>query len=119
MDYVKESPYGNGLRALPVVFGYGGWSVDQCAALAREKGFVVFAVQAFSECWVGAIADVAKMIAASRNTTDAECSNVPCAQGAPCTLSRNKVFFLEGMPEFNPYFQQHSLFLDTARLSGD
>jgi hypothetical protein len=41
--------------------------------LAREKGFVVFSLQFYFECFMGAVADVARMLAVSQKTTDEEC----------------------------------------------
>jgi hypothetical protein len=94
---------------LPVVVGrLYGWTVDQCAVLARERGFPVFSLQFQSECWMGAVADVARMTAASLIAPDADCSAVPCGNAGSCMASRNKVFFLEGISQFNLTFNFHS-----------
>jgi hypothetical protein len=103
-DYIQGSPYANGMRTLPVeVVKSGGWTVDQWAVLARNKGYAVFALQFYSSCFMGSVADVARMIAMSENVTDAECSAIHCVQGGPCPPSRNNVFFLEGMPHFKTF----------------
>ncbi len=94
---------------MPVVVGrLYGWTVDQCAVLARERGFPVFSLQFQSECWMGAVADVARMTAASLIAPDADCSAVPCGNAGSCMASRNKVFFLEGISQFNLTFNFHS-----------
>jgi hypothetical protein len=97
-EEAQSSPYGNGLRALPVFLSRSGaWTVDQCAVAARDKGYPVFALQGYGLCFMGALADVSKMIAASKKTSDDSCSALPCAQaGASCPASLNKVYFLEG-----------------------
>ncbi len=98
-DYLQGSPYGGGYRSLPVVSSRPvGWTVDQCAVLARDRGFPVFSLQFQMECWMGAVADVARMTAASLTAPDADCSAVPCGNGGSCLSGRNKVFVLEGTP---------------------
>jgi hypothetical protein len=98
-DVLQGSPYGDGGdRAFPVLL-FSRWTVDQCAAAARDRGFPVFAIQFRHDCWLGTVADVAKMIAASQKTTDAACEPLPCAEGsATCPASLNKAYLLEGMP---------------------
>jgi hypothetical protein len=93
------------MRTLPVQIDRDGWTVDQCAALARDRGYPVFALQWYHNCFLGSVADVARMIAVSLNTTDAECSTVPCVANGPCVAGRNKVFFLEGRQLLNHLFQ--------------
>ncbi len=99
-DMVQGAPYGDGWRGLPVdPYRSAGWTVDQCAAAARDRGYPVSSLQHTQDCFMGTIADVAKM--APQKTTDDACSPLPCTQpGVPCPLSLNKVYFLEGMPGF-------------------
>jgi hypothetical protein len=101
-DMVQGAPYGDGFRGLPFnPFRSAGWTVDQCAVAARDRGYPVFALQHTLDCFMGTIADVAKM--ASQKTTDDACSGLPCTQpGVPCPLSLNKVYFLEGTSDFQP-----------------
>jgi hypothetical protein len=108
-DQARGSTYGTGY--LPISFSnQGGWTVDQCAMLARDRGYPVFSLQSQSECFLGSVADVAIMIAALQSTTDDDCSAIPCVQaGVPCPAARNKVFFLEGMPHFKHWCQVHVL----------
>ncbi len=97
-EEAQSSPYGNGLHSLPVsLTRSGAWTVGQCAVAARDRGYPVFALQGYGLCFISAVADVAKMIVASKNTTDDACLALPCAQaGASCPPSLNKVYFLEG-----------------------
>jgi hypothetical protein len=61
----------------------------------------VFALQYIGQCFLGSMADVATMNAASQNVPDSMCYNVPCViPGATCYGGKNKVFALQGVPLF-------------------
>jgi hypothetical protein len=87
-------------RTFPVWLGSGtGLSVDECAAVAQNRGYQVFALQYFGECFLGSLADVAAMDAASLKTTDATCDVIPCVdRNIFCPGMTNKVFWLGGVP---------------------
>jgi hypothetical protein len=92
-------PYAGGRQTLPVSLSRTGVSTDECAVAARGRGYPVFSLQGYGTCFMGSMADVAKMNAASQQTTDAMCSAIPCpAAAATCIGSVNKVFWLEGKP---------------------
>jgi hypothetical protein len=91
--------YAHGQRTLPVLAsGDGGLSMDECAAAARDRGYPVFALQWRGDCFMGSVADVAKMNAASQKLADSACLLIPCDQSAAsCPGYINKVFLIEGM----------------------
>jgi hypothetical protein len=92
-------PYARGQQTLPVSLTRTGLSIDDCAVAARDRGYPVFSLQGYGVCFIGSMADLAKMNAAFQNTTDAVCSSIPCDRTtATCPSAVNKVFRLEGMP---------------------
>ncbi len=73
-----------------------GVGLDECAAAARSRGFPVFALQGYGQCFFGSMADVARL-QTSQKLSDASCSNLPCPASAPaCTENINKVYFIVG-----------------------
>jgi hypothetical protein len=87
-----------GRQTLPIVLDKyrTGVGVDECAAAARNRGFPVFALQGFGQCFFGSMADVARLQATQR-LSDASCSNFPCpGSAAACPKNINKVYFLIG-----------------------
>ncbi len=94
----SSGPYQGGTRTLPQVLDQYrlGVGLDECAAAARSRGFPVFALQGYGQCYFGSTADVSRL-QGSQNLSDASCSNLPCAaSAASCSGNVNKVFFLIG-----------------------
>ncbi len=93
-----RGPYTNG-RTLPKVLDNFrmGVSVDECAAAARSRGFVVFALQGYGQCFFGSMADVAS-ISSSQRLADASCNALPCPDSAAsgCPGNINKVYVTYG-----------------------
>jgi hypothetical protein len=91
----------------------GGLSVDECALAARDRGYPIFSSQWRRECYMGSVADVAKMNAASLKLTDAVCSPIPCNQtAATCPGFVHKVFLLEGMPGYSSALYEDGKLID-------
>jgi hypothetical protein len=87
-----------GTRTLPQVLDKfrTGVSFDECAAAARNRGFPVFALQGYGQCFFGSMADVARL-EASQKLADASCINLPCpASATACTGKVNKIFTVYG-----------------------
>jgi hypothetical protein len=94
-----SGPYLNRQLMFPLSLNLTGLSVFKCAWAAWDRGYPVFSLRGNGACFMGSPADVAKVKAASQNTTDARCAIIPCDQGAAeCPTHLNKVFLLEGMP---------------------
>jgi hypothetical protein len=94
-----SGPYPIGQRAFPVSVIGAGVSVEECAVAARHRGYPIFALQWYNECFMGSVADLAKMNAASQKTTDVSCGLIPCNPFATsCPGWLNKVYLLQGMP---------------------
>ncbi len=88
-----------GGRTFPDLLDGGRYvSVDECAAAARDKGYQVFALEWYGECFLGSFADVAAMDAALLKKADDGCQSIPCAAGGPCPGWTLKVFFFGGVP---------------------
>jgi hypothetical protein len=74
-----------------------GVGVDECAAAARSRGFPVFALQGYGQCFFGSMADVARL-QVSQKLSDDLCANLPCpASAATCPSYINEVYILIGM----------------------
>jgi hypothetical protein len=92
-------PFQGGTRSLPQVHDNlrQGVSLDECAAAARIKGWPVFALQWYGQCFFGSMADVARLQAASQKLSDDKCNSLPCPGGAAtCPGNINKIFVLIG-----------------------
>jgi hypothetical protein len=77
-----------------------GVGLDECAAAARSRGFPVFALQGYGQCFFGSMADVARL-QASQKLSDESCSNVPCPASAPaCGMNNNKVYIVIGEQKY-------------------
>jgi hypothetical protein len=73
-----------------------GLGLDECAAAARSRGFPVFALQGYGQCFFGSMTDVARL-QASQQLSDDVCSSLPCpASAATCPGYINKVYILIG-----------------------
>jgi hypothetical protein len=87
-----------------------GVGLDECAAAARSRGFPLFALQGYGQCYFGSLADVARL-QASQKLADASCSMLPCpAAAAACPVNINKVYFLIGAQEARVSAQMDSMF---------
>ena len=86
------------LRSLPQVHNnFRVGSVEDCAAAARIKGFPMFALQWYGECFFGSMADVARLQASPQKLPDDNCALLPCPAGAAiCPGNINKIFVLIG-----------------------
>ncbi len=84
----QTPPYTPAGRLLPAAIP-GAWTVDQCAREAAKRGFDVFGIEVDGQCFMGSLADVAKM---TTKVDDATCSNIPCLAGLPCVGWAIKVF---------------------------
>lgn len=97
----KSGPYqlGDVQRNLPaLVEGRADFSMAECAAAARDRGYAVFALQYFGQCFLGSVADVTRMDGASLKVPDDMCVNVPCViSGSPCNGLFNRAFSLDGL----------------------
>ncbi len=94
----STGPFLGGTRTLPQVLDNFrmGVGVDECAAAARSRGFPVFALQGYGQCFFGSMADVARL-QATQKLSDDSCSNLPCPpNAATCPGNINKVYFLLG-----------------------
>jgi hypothetical protein len=91
-------PYTNG-RTLPQVPDKfrTGVSLDECAAAARNRGFAVFALQGYGQCFFGSMADVAS-ISSSQRLSDGSRNSLPCpaSLAAGCPRNINKVYATYG-----------------------
>jgi hypothetical protein len=84
-------------RTLPQgLNGRTGVGVDECAAAARSRGFPLFALQEYGQCFFGSMADI-KRNQAWQILSDASCNDLPCPTSATtCRTATNKVFLLIG-----------------------
>jgi hypothetical protein len=92
--------YFGGDRTLPQPYDNlrTGVGIDECAAAGRARGFPVFALQGYGQCFFGSMADLSR-IQGTQKLSDDKCSNLPCpaaAAAANCPSRINKVFFLIG-----------------------
>jgi hypothetical protein len=84
-----QVPAWSGGRLLPAALNGKLWTVDQCAREAAKRGFDAFGMEGDGQCFMGTMADVAKM---TTTADDTACSNTPCLGGAPCIAWALKVF---------------------------
>jgi hypothetical protein len=94
----STGPYLGGTRTLPQVLDNyrTGVGLDECAAAARSRGFPVFALKGYGQCFFGSMADVARL-QDSRKLVDGLCGNIPCpVSAALCLETINKVYVLMG-----------------------
>jgi hypothetical protein len=82
-------------RTLPQgLDGRKGVGVDDCAAAARSRGFPLFALQGYGQCFFGSMADVQR---SQQKLADGDCNDLPCpASAATCRGYVNKVYILIG-----------------------
>ncbi len=72
--------------------------MDECAAAARSRGFTVFALQGYGQCFFGSMADMTSM-GTSQKLSDASCNNLPCpasVAASACPGNINKVYIVHG-----------------------
>ncbi len=101
-------------RTLPQgLDGRTGVSIDECAAAARSRGFPLFALQGYGQCFFGSMADVQR---SQQKIADGDCNGLPCpASAATCLEYINKVYILIGAHiPLRPCVQQNCHFLDVA-----
>ncbi len=108
----NNGPFQGNTRSLPQAHGGTGIGIDECAAAARIKGFPVFALQWYGQCFLGSIADVARI--QSQKLSDESCASLPCPTTAGnCPGNINKIYFLIGA------HTHCNLFPNEASLSRD
>ncbi len=83
-------------RTLPQgLDGRTGVGVDDCAAAARSRGFPLFALQGYGQCFFGSMADVQR---SQQKLADGDCDGLHCpASAATCRRYVNKAYILIGM----------------------
>jgi hypothetical protein len=77
-------------RTLPQgLDGRTGVAVEECSAAARSRGFPLFALQGKGQCFLGSMADIAR-IQAYGKLADAACNDLPCpASAVTCPVTRH------------------------------
>jgi hypothetical protein len=86
----SSGPYDGG-NTLPDALNTNGVTIDQCARAAGLRRFDVFALQGSGLCFMGKLADLAR-IASTEKLAESSCSRIPCAIGVECTARINKVY---------------------------
>jgi hypothetical protein len=72
-----------------------GVGVEECAGAARSRGFPLFALKGYGQCFFGSVPDVQR---SQQKLADASCNSLPCAaSAATCRGYINKVYMLLGM----------------------
>jgi hypothetical protein len=96
----RFGPYPNrgGNRTLPQSLDGEGFGLDECAAAARSRGFRIFALQWYGQCFFGSIADVARL-PSSNKLPDTSCDQLPCTSSSRiCPGYINKIYIFTGAP---------------------